>query len=87
MFLTSVKIRQIRRTSQNRMRVHLVKPASDSTSISETYTPDFGKNPADTVSVAESFASVRTFVRAFSDAYSLDDTASAEVMIWLQSLD
>ena len=54
------------------------KPASDTTTISETYTPDFGKNPADTVSVAESFASVRTFVRAFSDAYSLDDTASAE---------
>ena len=53
------------------------KPASDSASISETYTPDFGKNSADTVSVAESFASVRTFVRAFSDAYSLDDTASA----------
>lgn len=54
------------------------KAASDSASISESYTPDFGKNPADTVSVAESFASVRTFVRAFSDAYSLDDTASAE---------
>ena len=54
------------------------RPVSDTTTISETYTPDFGKNTADTMSVAESFASVRTFVRAFSDAYSLDDTASAE---------
>ena len=53
------------------------KALADSPSLSELYTSNFGKALTDTSTISESFARTATFERVFTDATSLDDTASA----------
>ncbi len=46
---------------------------SDTTSVAENYTPNFGKNPSDSANVAESYAS--SFGKAASDTSSISESS------------
>tara|TARA_S200000501_G_C20650774_1_gene667374 strand:- start:73 stop:867 length:795 start_codon:yes stop_codon:yes gene_type:complete len=53
---------------------------SDSYALSDADVLDFGKGLTDQINLSESLSRTVVFNRAFSDAFSLDDTASAEAI-------
>ena len=50
-------------------------PQSDGISVSEVYSPEYGKGLSETLSMSESLSRVVQFNRTFSDAFVLDDLA------------